>query len=156
MSETNEQETPQTPLDKITEFIAGFPQYSRLARFHVDFTDKVPFNAGAFPDGLVEISRTRDIVGNVTCVNQLNFAIYAVFPKPVADDTTGAENADWVADFQAWVQEQSARGLAPTFGDVARAESIRAQNGMLYSADEEETALYMVQLSVTYTKKYRR
>lgn len=104
----------------------------------------------------MEISRTRDIVGNVTCVNQLNFAIYAVFPKPVADDTTGAENADWVADFQAWVQEQSARGLAPTFGDVARAESIRAQNGMLYSADEEETALYMVQLSVTYTKKYRR
>lgn len=144
------------PLQEIREFLKRFPQYEKLERFYCDYTDKVPYNGGVFPDGLVEVSRIKDIFGNVTCVNQLNFAIYTVFPKPADDDETAAENADWVAAFQAWVQEQSATRQAPVFGDVSREERMTAQNGMLYQTDEEETALYMVQLSVTYTKKYRR
>ena len=41
-----------------------------------------------------------------------------------------------------------------TFGDDPDAETIKAQNGAVYAADEEGTAIYMVQLSINYIKHY--
>lgn len=99
------------------------------------------------------MSRTEDILGNVTVVNQYNFGLYYVLEKALGDDAGAELNAGWIMDFQEWVQEQSARGLAPRFGDEGR-EIIRAQNGVLYEADEEGTATYMVQLSVQFKKNY--
>ena len=57
-------------------------------------------------------------------------------------------------DFQQWVQGQSVLREAPTFGDDPESEIITAQNGVLYDADEGGTAMYMVQLSVQFMKKY--
>ena len=74
---------------------------------------------------------------------------------PPGDDVGATINADWVMDFHNWVQEQSIRRLAPTFGDDPTTERIQAQNGVLYAADEEGTATYMVQLSVNYTRFYK-
>lgn len=141
-----------TALEKMRAFVASYPDHDILARLDVDYTDKVPNAAGLFPSGLVEVSRTRDILGDVTVENQLNFALYTTLEK--FED--GTDNAEWQLAFQEWVQEQSALGLAPTFGDDLRTERIQAQNGQLYSADEEGTALYAIQISVNYTKKLRR
>ena len=143
-----------TALDKIRGFIQQYPGADVFRDFHVDYTDQIPANGGVFPSGLTEISRTRDILGNVTTVNQYNFGLYYVFEKSPGDDTGAAENADWVMDFQEWVQEQSIIGAAPAFGDDPKSEKIVAQNGVLYDADEEGTAMYMVQLSVNFTKHY--
>ena len=142
-------------LEKIREWIAGYPGYDILGSFQVDYTDKIPSSGGIFPSGLVEISRTRDIMGNTTIHNQYNFGLYYVFLKDPGDDAGATVNADWIMDFQLWIQEQSARGLAPVFGDDATAETIQAQNGVLYAADEEGTATYMVQLSVNFIKNIR-
>jgi hypothetical protein len=141
-----------TALEKMRDFVASYPGHDILARLDVDYTDKVPNAAGLFPSGLVEVSRTRDILGDVTVDDQLNFALYTTLEK--YED--GTDNAEWQLDFQQWVQEQSALGLAPTFGDDPRTERIQAQNGQLYSTDEEGTALYAIQISVNYTKKLRR
>jgi hypothetical protein len=141
-----------TALEKMRAFVASYPDHDILARLDVDYTDKVPNAAGLFPSGLVEVSRTRDILGDVTVENQLNFALYTTLEK--FED--GTDNAEWQLAFQQWVQEQSALGLAPAFGDEPRTERIQAQNGQLYSADEEGTALYAIQISVNYTKKLRR
>ena len=141
-------------LEKIGNWIATYPGYDILGSFQVDYTDQVPSNGGIFPSGLVEISRSEDIIGNVTVQNQYNFGLYYVFPKDPGDDAGAQINAAWIMDFQLWVQEQSVRRLAPTFGDDPRTERIQAQNGVLYGADEEGTATYMVQLSVNFTKKY--
>lgn len=141
-------------LEKLKNWIATYPGYDILGSFQVDYTDQVPSNGGIFPSGLVEISRTEDIIGNVTVQNQYNFGLYYVFPKDPGDDAGAQINAAWIMDFQLWVQEQSVRRLAPTFGDDPRAERIQAQNGVLYDADEEGTATYMVQLSVKFTKYY--
>ena len=141
-----------TALEKMRAFVASYPDHDILARLDVDYTDKVPNAAGLFPSGLVEVSRTRDILGDVTVENQLNFALYTTLEK--FED--GTDNAEWQLAFQEWVQEQSALGLAPTFGDDLRTERIQAQNGQLYSANEEGTALYAIQISVNYTKKLRR
>lgn len=141
-----------TPLEKIREFIQKYPNHDLIRDFHVDYTDKIPFNGGVFPSGLVEVSRRRDIVGNTTVTNQYNFGLYYVFGKDPGDDAGAIQNADWVMDFQEWVQAQSCMRTAPTFGDEPWRESITAQNGILYEADEEGTAMYMVQLAVRFTK----
>lgn len=144
-----------TALEKIRDFVKSYPGSDIFHDFHVDYTDQIPFNGGVFPSGLVEVSRKRDIVGNVTVTNQYNFGLYYVFEKSPGDDAGAMENADWLMDFQEWVQERSALCAAPTFGDDPESEKITAQNGVLYDADEEGTAMYMVQLSVQFIKNYK-
>lgn len=143
-----------TPLEKMRDFIESFPGADVLGSLVIDYTDNVPNSAGLFPSGLVEVSRVRDIVGNTIVTNQYNFALYAVLEKSPDEDYGATANAEWQMAFQEWVQEQSVTGAAPTFGDDPRAESIKAQNGAIYSADEEGTAIYAIQLSVTFIKNY--
>lgn len=143
-----------TALEKMREWLKTYPGYDILHDFQVDYTDQIPANGGIFPNGLVEVERRRDIVGNVTVTNQYNFGLYYVFEKSPGDDTGATVNAGWVMDFQEWVQAQSAMGLAPAFGDEPSMEQISAQNGVMYDTDDEGTATYMVQLSVTFIKKF--
>ena len=145
-----------TAIEKIRDFVKSYPGAEAIQSFHIDYTDQIPFNGGVFPSGLVEVSRARDILGNTIVTNQYNFGLYYVFEKSPGDDVGATENADWVMDFQEWVQKQSISGNAPTFGDEPRSETITAQNGVLYSADEEGTAMYMVQLTVQFKKYFRR
>lgn len=142
-------------LETVRDWLTTFPQSSVLTGFSVDYTDKIPSTGGILPDGLVELNRSRDIVGNVTVTNQYNFGLYYVFEKAPNDDVGAAENADWIVDLQEWVQEQSATGAAPVFGDDPREERIIAQNGTLLETDKEGTGVYMVQLSVRFIKKFR-
>lgn len=141
-------------LEKIKAWVATYPGFDILSEFQVDYVDHaLPGNAGILPSGLVEVERQSDIVGHVSAINQYNFGIYCVFAKAPGDGAGAAINADWVMDFQTWVQAQSVQGLAPVFGDVPRAERITAQNGVLYETDEG-AGTYMVQLSVLFTKKF--
>lgn len=143
-----------TALEKIRDFIRSYPGADILREFQVDYTDQIPNNGGVFPSGLVEVSRTTDLLGNVTVVNQYNFGLYYVLEKAPGDDAGAAVNADWLMDFQEWVQERSILGGAPVFGDVPRQERVTAQNGVLYDAGDEGLATYMVQLSVQFVKLF--
>lgn len=143
-----------TALEKVKTWLAAYDGYDILSQFHVDYTDRVPSNGGVFPSGLVEIQRKMDILGNVTVTNQYNFGLYYVFTKAPGDDTGATVNADWISDFQEWVQKQSVTGKAPTFGDEPKTERITAQNGVLYEATDEGIATYMVQLSIQFKKNY--
>lgn len=143
-----------TALDTIREWLNTYPGHEDLQGFHVDYTDRVPNNGGLFPSGLVEIQRRKDILGNISVTNQYNFALYYVFAKAAGDDEGAAVNADWVMDFQLWVQAQSVCGLAPKFGDDPRTETVSAQNGVLFENDEAGVATYAVQVSVQFTKRF--
>lgn len=143
-----------TALEQIKSWLATYEGFDILGQFRVDYTDQVPANGGIFPSGLVEISRASDIVGNTRVENQYNFGLYYVFEKAPGDDVGATVNADWIMDFQEWVQAQSITGAAPVFGDVPQSESISAQNGVLYDATDEGLATYMVQLSVRFIKKF--
>lgn len=144
-----------TALEKIKTWLSAYPGFNILDQFQVDYTDQIPNNGGVYPSGLVEISRKQDILGNTTVNNQYNFGLYYVFEKTPGDDTGATVNADWLMDFQEWVQEQSVTGQAPVFGDVPRSERIMAQNGVLYAAEGEGLATYMVQLSVQFVKEFK-
>lgn len=143
-----------TALETIRDWIKTFPQFDALTTFNVDYTSAEPANGGLMPSGLAEVSKKTDIFGNTTVSNQYNFTLYFVFFKAPGDDSGAEENAQWLMDFQDWVQTQSATGAAPRFGDDARQENIKAQNGMLLEADNEGTAVYSVNLSVQFIKKY--
>ncbi len=143
-----------TELEKITDFVKSYPGADILRDFQIDYTDQIPANGGMFPSGLVEISRKTDLFGNTTVSNQYNFGLYYVFEKAPGDGAGAAVNAGWLMDFQKWVQERSALGEAPTFGDMPRQERIMAQNGVLYEARDEGLATYMVQLSVQFIKYF--
>ena len=143
-----------TPIETIKNWIATYPGHNILSEFSVDYTDQIPANGGIFPAGLTEVSRTHDVTGDTLVQNQYNFGLYYVFEKAPGDDEGAEINADWIMDFQEWVQEQSIAGRAPAFGDDPKAEQIKAQNGALHEADGEGTATYMVQLSVLFKKRF--
>ena len=142
-------------LETVRKWLEAFPQSGVLSGFQVDYTDKIPGTGGIMPDGLVKVRRSRDIVGDTTITNRYNFGLYCVLEKAPNDDVGAAKNADWIVDLQEWVQEQSATGAAPVFGDDPRAERITAQNGTLLQADGEGTGVYVVQLSVQFIKKFK-
>ena len=143
-----------TALEKITAFVGSYPGANILQDFRVDYTDQIPANGGVFPSGLVEVGRNTDLFGNVTVTNQYNFGLYYVFEKSPGDGDGAAVNADWLMDFQEWVQAQSVLGKAPVFGDDPKREKITAQNGVLYDAESEGLATYMVQVAVRFIKYF--
>ena len=141
-------------LEKIRNWLHQYPEINRIGALRVDYYAEQPDNGSIDPSGLVEISRRSDILGNVTVENQYNFGLYFVLAKSPEDDAGATENADWLLEFQRWIQEQSVRRNVPVFGDVPQSETISAQNGKVEAADEEGTGIYSVQLSVTFTKIY--
>lgn len=146
-----------TALEKIRDWISTYPGFTALSTFQVDYINKIDPGSGSIaPSGLVEINRKRDILGNTTIINQYNFGLYYAFEKAPGDDLGATINADWVMGFQEWVQEQSAKGLAPTFGYETHTEQISAQNGVLYEVSADGVATYMVQLSVQFKLRFER
>lgn len=143
-------------LETMRRFVASYPGADILSGLAIDYADRVPDCASLFPSGLVEVRRRTDLLGNVTAENQYNFVLYTVLGKSPGDDAAATQNAEWQMGFQEWVQEQSARGLAPAFGDEPRAERIVAQNGEIYAADDEGTAVYAIRISVSFTRHYEK
>lgn len=142
-----------TDLEKMRDWLKGFPG-GIPDNFQIDFTNEVPQNAGLFPTGMMEISRVEDVIGNVTTNNQYNFGLYAVYNKPDDVDEISTKNAEWIMSFQQWVQEQSIKRLAPTFGNVDNGqERIKAQNGQFFGDKDKGVGVYMVTITVTF-KKY--
>lgn len=141
-------------LEKLRNWIQTYPNHEKIAAFSVDLIDQIPFKGSIAPSGLVEVSRSEDVLGNVTVSNQYNFGLYYAFRKDPGDDTEATKNAEWLMDFQKWIQEQSVLRKAPAFGDEPLQERISAQNGSIYDATEDGTAIYMVHLSVSFTKNY--
>lgn len=140
-----------TDLEKFQQWLQTYPGADHLTGLRVDYTDRLPGQFGIFPAGLTELNRATDLLGDVTVQNQYNFALYIVFEKSPGDDIGAQVNADWIMDFQRWVQAESAMHRAPTFGNVdLREETMRAQSGTLYECDDEGVAMYMIQLSATY------
>ena len=143
-----------TDLEKVRRWLDTYPGIIPMKGLKVDYNSPNPNNGSLDPSGLIEISRITDITGSVTVENQYNFALYFVLLKAPDDDQGATDNADLLLDLQRWVQDQSIRGLAPVFGDDPEQEQIKAQNGTIYAADPEGTAMYTVQLSINFIKYY--
>lgn len=143
-----------TDLERVRQWLGTYPGTAAALEFKVDYFDKAPDSLSIAPSGLVEISRSEDILGNVTVENQYNFALYFVMAKDPGDDDGAKFNADLLLDLQRWVQEQSVRHLVPVFGDEPKKEAVKAQNGAIIEASSRGVAIYMVLLSINFIKHY--
>ncbi len=133
---------------KLTDWLKTFPLWQEEA-LSVDYLDAAPGNAGLYPEGLEEVSRKGDVLGNVTVKNRLHFVLYRL----CTGQQDGRENSLWLLQLQAWIQQQSIAGLTPKFGDVPEQESIYAQKGRLLSANQTGTAKYAVNITAEFIKK---
>lgn len=145
----------ENDLTRLREWLATYPGYDLRGNMMVDWLDKIPGSKSLRPGGLVEVSRSEDILGNVTVSNQYNFGLYIAVEKAPGDGEGAAYNASWVLDFQRWVQAQSTAHLAPVFGNIDQLqETVKAQNGELYDTDQEGVGLYVIALSANFKEKY--
>lgn len=133
-------------LEKMYLWLQTYPQWESV--LSVDFVEEAPGNAGLFPGGLEERSRQADVLGNLQIDCRYRFELHLhTLPQP-----DGAAYESWLLDFQNWVQQQSAAGLAPHFGDIPAAEHLQAQKGKL--KQRGQTAIYTVTLLADFTRVY--
>lgn len=143
-----------TDLERIREWILGYPGMEALQGLRIDYYAAQPDNGSIAPAGITEVARKEDILGAVVVENRYDFGLWFVLTKAEGDDVGATANAEWILGFQRWVQEQGIRRLAPAFGDEPGSERIRAQDGALEENDEEGTATYFVRLSIDFKKIY--
>ena len=139
-----------TDLEKVRQWVRSYPKWEESGLLYIDYTDAVPGNSGLYPAGLEEVSRHEDILGTVTVKCRYRFHLYRV----AAGQEDGLSNAQWLMDFQQWVQQQSAAGLTPTFGDVPEQEWIKAEKGKLQEVSQAGTMTYVVTLTAEFIKLY--
>lgn len=133
-----------TALEKMKSWLQSFPMWEDTLQI-----DTVSAGCcGLFPRGVTEVSRKTDILGNVTAVNKLQFVLYRVAAN------LPEENSNWLLALQDWIQQQSACGQAPRFGDDPTREKILAEQGKLHSVPQASTGKYGVTLTVEYIKNY--
>ena len=137
-----------TDLERLRQWLQGYPNWEESLQ--VDFAEVRPGNAGLFPNGLEETGRREDVLGNVQIDCRYRFVLY----RHTAGQADGTANAQWLLDFQNWVQQQSAVGLAPHFGDVPSRERMQAQKGTLKEVSQAGTGTYMVTLIADFRKVY--
>ncbi len=137
-----------TELEKMRQWLQSYPGWQDTLQ--VDFTEAAPGSAGLFSEGLEELSRQEDILGNLQIACRYRFTLYRRTPG----HADGTDDARWLLDFQSWVQQQSAAGLAPRFGDIPHMERMQARKGTL--KDRGQTGLYTVTLLADFTKVYEQ
>lgn len=131
-------------LEKLQQWLLTYPKWDVGGLMYIDYTDGLPGNTGLFPGGLEELSRHTDVLGRVTVRNRYHFALY----RMVAGDKDNTQSARWLLEFQNWIQQQSAEGKAPVFGDEPAMERICAQKGRLRRDAQTGTSMYCVMLTV--------
>lgn len=139
-----------TDLEKVRQWVLTYPQWGADTRLYIDYTDAVPGNSGLFPAGLEEVARREDVLGNVTVQCRYRFSLHRV----AAGQEDREADAQWLMEFQKWVQQQSGAGLAPKFGDVPEKEWIRAEKGKLQEVSQVGTGTYAVTLTAEFIKNY--
>lgn len=139
-----------TDLEKLKTWLATYPGWEADKPFFVDFTTPKPGCVGLFPQGLEQLSLRRDITGGQKAACRYRFLLY----RASSLEENQEENARWILDFQNWVEAQSARGLAPRFGDVPGEERLRAEGGSLRKAGKLGSGLYALTLTAEFTRIY--
>lgn len=141
-----------TLLERVRGWLETYPGMERLAAFRVDELGAAD-SGGLFPQGLTELERREDILGNVEVVNEYRFSLDCAFSR--TQENGPEANALWLLDFQDWVQACSARGLAAQLGGTGTEQgTARAEKGTLSNISEDGTAAYTVALTIKFKRRY--
>ncbi len=137
-------------LEKMERWLQTFPLWEEGCSLQMDYTGAEPGSNGLYPQGLEELERHEDVLGNVKARCRYRFKLCRV----VNAQAGNKENAQWLLSFQQWAQRQSAMGLAPVFGDEPKLEKLWAEKGKLENASQTGTATYAVSMIAEFVKNY--
>lgn len=133
-----------TELEKMRDFLLSYPDWEAGKLLHIDRCDGG--ENGLFPQGVEEIARKTDVLGNTKVYARLKFTLYRSAGER-------AEDAAWLLGFQKWLAEMSIRGKTPTFGDVPSEERLKAEKGH-FDRVRGNGGLYAVTLTAEFVKIY--
>ena len=139
-----------TDLEKLRQWLRAYPGWEENAALHTDHIDGLPGSYGLYPVGLEVLSRTEDLLGNVTARCRYTYNLL----RCTAGQQDSPQEAQWLMEFQTWVLSQSAHGLAPQFGDVPAEETLRAEKGKRKEASQGSIGTYTVTIVAEFTKIY--
>lgn len=138
-------------LERLLDWLRTAPSLADLP-LGVDDLSAVGESAGAFPLGIEMLSRRENLLGQVTLRCRTRCTLRLILPLAPGDAGQGTRNAGRLLELQDWVAQQSAAGLAPTFGNIdSTAERMAASSGRLERRSDEGTAVYTVELTAEYT-----
>lgn len=140
-----------TPLNKMKAWLQTCPCFPQGFTLQLDCLDAVPGSKGLYSQGVEEISRREDVLGNVTVVNRMQFLFYLVSCRGME-----AQDRETLWQLRNWVQQQSFAGLAPRFGNVPREERIMVEKETLHSVSQNGTKKYAVTVTAQFTEKLER
>ena len=104
--------------------------------------------------GSVPLSRLEDIIGNTEVDRQANFELWLL--RKSSHEIYRQEIADFLYNFEQWVEFCQAYQLTPKISEVPQFEVMWADNGVYFAEwDGEQTSLYVVQLHVRYKNEYK-
>ena len=133
----------------LKSWLGTFPRWDAEVCY-VDYSEGSFGNCGIFPQGVEEIDRREDVLGNVQVSCRIRFRLL----RMAGQSGDGQNAAQWLLDFENWVQQQSAAGLTPRFGDVPEKEVMRAERGKRSETRQTGSGTYEVILTVEFTKNY--
>lgn len=136
-----------TDLEKMKQWLQTYPGLEELS---VDYVEDRPGQTGLFFQGMEELSRRKDILGNCWIACRYRF----ILQRKVLFQQDLTAEAQWLLEFQNWVQQQCLAGLAPKFGDEEAGENILAQKGSLQGVSSQGIATYTVTLVADFEKVY--
>ena len=136
-------------LEKLRKWLLTYPGWDAGGLTYIDFTDGMPGSTALYPQGMEELERAKDVTGRVCAHCRWNFVLYRIGQQAEAE-----ADAAWLLAFAQWVQQQSATGLAPVFGDEPERERMYARKGRLQKANTAGTVSYSVELCAEFTKYY--
>ena len=141
-----------TLLEQVRAWLETYPGMERLTAFRVDELGAAD-SGGLFPQGLTELERREDILGNVEVLNEYRFLLSCAFGK--ARENGAEANAEWLLAFQDWVQACSAQGMVAQLGGEGTEQgTARAEKGALSKDSEDGTAAYTVALTIKFKRRY--
>ena len=131
-------------LEEVRLWLAGFDGWGG-APLRIDCLQPGPENGALLPKGLQFLQSREDVLGNRIQRLRCVFLVQRVEHAPKQAD------AAQLLALQQWVYSQCAAGTAPVLGENTR---WKAEKGQLAGSKGAGTALYSVELSVEFTKKY--
>ena len=131
-------------LEEVRLWLAGFDGWGG-ATLQVDCLQPSPENGALLPRGLQLVQSREDVLGNRVQRLRCVFLVQRVEHAPKQAD------AAQLLRLQQWVYESCAAGTAPVLGEDTR---WRAEKGQLSGNKGAGTAVYTVELSVEFTRKF--
>lgn len=134
-----------TNLQKMQQWLQTYPGFARLP-ISIDFTHATPVGLGLYSRGREQKAGKEDILGRKEFRCKFLFLLQM--------QQFGQAAGDAVAAFQSWVEQQSALGATPKFGDDPARETMTTRLAKVTDQHNAGTQVSAVELIAEFIKIY--